>query len=239
MKTLRHFLIVMSMLAFGASEAEAQRAGSRIGRDAQPGNAEDAELALGIMARCVVARRPDLVSTWMVTLPGTREERELVRAQADDLSACMDSNELVLDGRTLSFQPRTLRRPVALAYAERKVSEAPEQSPASATTDPWFMTRLASLPQDASVDRMSLGIQDFGHCVVVNAWSDARALFRASAGSEEEAATVRRLTPALGPCLTEGATINITRRNLRLLLAEPFYHVLTATPSGGAVAAQR
>lgn len=49
---------------------------------------------------------------------------------------------------------------------------------------------------------------------------------------------MRRLTPALGPCLTEGVNITTTHRNLRLLLAEPFYHLMTATPSGAAASSR-
>jgi len=210
----------------------AQPTGSRIGRTAQNGNVDDAELALEIMARCVASRRPDLVRRWMALLPGTAEERQLVLSQVDDLGLCTESNELVLAGHEIRFQPRLLRRPLALAVVRRRLAQTPAVAPVGQDAEPWFSSRIAGLGPDAALDRGSLATQDFGHCVVLHAWPDARALFAAALDSAEEASVVQRLTPVLGPCLSEGVTINITRRNLRLILAEPFYHLIE--PAGAA-----
>jgi hypothetical protein len=210
----------------------AQPTGSRIGRTAQSGNVDDAELTLDIMARCVASRRPDLARRWLAMLPGTPEERQLILSQVDDLGLCMASNELVTAGFDIRFQPRLLRRPLALAVVRRRLAQTPATAPVGLDAEPWFVSRIAGLAPSAALDRGSLIIQDFGHCVVLRAWPDARALFAAAPDSAEEATVVRRLTPVLGPCLSEGVTINITRRNLRLVLAEPFYHLIE--PAGRA-----
>lgn len=219
-----------------AGEAAAQRTGSRLGRTAQVGNVDDAELAMAIMARCVVARRPHLVRQWFALLPGTPEESQLLRSQTEDLSLCLESDRLVLDGHSIRFQSRAFRRPVALAFVERRLSEAPREAPLQAAAEPWFMARIARLAPAAPLDRGSLVVQDFGHCVALRAWQDTRALFATATDSAEEAAAVRRLMPVLGPCLSEGVTINITRRNLRLMLAEPFYHLMIVAREGATAA---
>jgi hypothetical protein len=90
---------------------------------------------------------------------------------------------------------------------------------------------MAAVGAQTRVDRGSLAVQDFGHCVALRAWADTRALFATEANSPAESAAVRRLTPVLGPCLTEGANIRVTHRNLRLILAEPFYHIMASAPA--------
>lgn len=206
----------------------AQPTGSRLGRTAQSGNVDDAELALDIMARCVANRRPDLARRWLNTLPGVPEERELIARQVEDLSLCLESNELITAGLEIRFRVRLLRRPLALALVRQGIAQTPAAAPVSQDTEPWFLSRITGLAPDAPLDRSSLIIQDFGHCVALHAWPDTRALFAAAPDTSEEAAVVQRLTPVLGPCLAEGVTINITRRNLRLILAEPFYHLIIA-----------
>ena len=224
-------VLALGLLLFGAAEeASSQRTGSRVGRDAQSGNVEDAELALSMMAQCVAARRGALVRRWLATLPGSEEERQLLNRQVEDLSLCMESNKLVLDGMELAFKPRSLRRPVALAMVERRLPQVSVQAPVAPGTEPWFVPRLANVTAATPLDRASLVLQDFGHCVALSAWQDVRSLFAAKLESAEEAAAVRRLTPALGPCLSDGVTINITRKNMRLILAEPFYHLSTISP---------
>jgi hypothetical protein len=218
------------MLFSAAEDASSQRTGSRIGRDAQSGNVEDAELAMNIMAKCVATRRSDLARKWLATLPGSEEERTLLNSQTEDLGLCMDSNKLVMDGMEMAFRPRTLRRPVALAMVERRLAQLPVQAPVPPGTEPWFVQRLDKVTAATPLDRGSLILQDFGHCVSLSAWQDVRSLFAAKLASPEEAAAVRRLTPALGPCLAEGVTVNITRKNMRLILAEPFYHLSTTSP---------
>lgn len=235
---MRGTAAVLLLLSLPIVEAAAQRTGTRTGRTARVGNAEDADLATLLMARCIAARRPDFVQRWLTTLPGTGEKREQVNGELDDMANCLDDDRLVMDGRTLRFERRTLRRPVALAMVERRLARAPATAPVPPDSDPWFAPLVTSMSARTPLDRGSLAVQVFGHCVALTAWADTRALFMTRAHSDAESAAVRRLTPALGPCLTEGVNITITHRNLRLLLAEPFYHLMAATPSGARTAGQ-
>lgn len=230
--TLHRFkaaLVASLILLLCATEAVAQRTGTRIGRTAQAGNVADAELAMSILARCVANRRQSLLQAWFATLPGSREETALLQRQTDDMSLCLDDDRLVMDSRALRFQPASLRRPVALALVESGISRAPEEAPIDRGAEPWFVAPFEALAEGSQVDRGALVLQDFGHCVVLAAWRDARGLFMTRSGSTEENAAVQRLMPSLGPCLAEGVTINVTRRNLRLILAEPFHQIVTAS----------
>jgi hypothetical protein len=228
--TLWRAIPVALMFLLTVNEAVAQPTGSRFGRSAQAGNVDDAELAMALMARCIADRRPELVRRWLALLPGTREELALLRHDAPDFSFCLEDRNLIMDGRSLRFQPRAARRPVALAVLERRLSQAPAEAPLPADAEPWFVAPMAAMSAQMRLDRGSLVVQDFGHCVALRAWADTRALFATQANSAAESAAVRRLTPALGPCLTEGTNIRITHRNLRLILAEPFYHLMGAPP---------
>lgn len=101
--TLRAIAVLLTLL-LAAAEAAAQRTGSRMGRTAEVGNTDDAELALALIARCVAARRPDLVRRWLAILPGTREELDLINREREDLGLCLE------DART---RTRSRRRCVA------------------------------------------------------------------------------------------------------------------------------
>lgn len=227
-KTLRRVLGSLFALALVTEPAAAQRTGSRIGATAQPGNPEHARLAADLLARCIATRRPDLVERWMRLLPGSAEETATVRRERNDLSACLDDDRLVMDGRELAFNARQMRPRVALAVAKRVVGSAPQNSPLAPTAEPWFMPQLNALPPGAAVDRTALGVQDFGHCVVVNAWGPARALLAAEPGSPAEGTALAAIRPALGPCLSEGVQIELTPFSLRGFLAEPFLHAVRA-----------
>lgn len=226
--TLWRPIAVLAALLPVAGAAAAQPTGSRVGRSAQAGNVDDAELAMGLMARCIADRRSELVRRWLALLPGTREEVALLRRESPDFSICLQDRNLDMAGRSLRFQPRAARRPVALAVVEHRLAQAPAEAPLPPEADPWFVAPLAAMSAQMQVDRGSLAVQDFGHCVALRAWADTRALFATESGSPAESAAVRRLTPALGPCLTEGVNIRVTHRNLRLILAEPFYQLMIA-----------
>jgi hypothetical protein len=223
-------LAVAALLLGAAGPAAAQRTGSRIGRDAEIGSAQDAASLIQTVANCLADRRRDFVRRWFARLPGTPDEFALVQKEEGDLAICMESDQLISDGRELSFTPRSLRLPTARAMVARMVAAAPPQSPMAPDSDPWFLPLLSGLPAGAEVDRSGLGFQDFGHCVATRSWPATLALLASRPDSAEQAAAVRRLMPVLGPCLTEDIKITITPANLRDVLAEPVYHILTAAP---------
>jgi hypothetical protein len=214
--------------------AEAQRTGSRIGKDAGP---RDAAAVMQMMADCIAGRRPELVRRWFQLLPGSAEEGALLRSETDDMSLCLDSDRLVMDGKALSFRQQALRLPVAQATLRLAMRSAPAESPAGADSDPWFMAQLRALPKNASMDRPYLSWLDFGHCVAVHDWADSLALLQSAPDSPAERAAVKKLVPVLGPCITQNSRLVLTPANLREGLTEPVVHLIKGWTSAGSVTA--
>ncbi|HEV2817505.1 MAG TPA: hypothetical protein VGW40_09845 [Allosphingosinicella sp.] len=227
------FAAAALVLAGAAPEAAAQRTGTRMGRNAM-NTQRDAYTLLGIIGECLAQRRPELVRRWLNMLPGSREELALLDAQEGDFDVCASDDQFILGGgRELLYTPRRLRVPAALATVRRSIGRAPERSPLPADSDPWFVPALNALPSGSTIDRGSLLAQEFGHCVAVTDWANARALLAAREGSSQEGGAFEALRPVLAGCVPQGLRLEITPKALREYLAEPFYHVMTAAPGAG------
>jgi hypothetical protein len=220
---LAAFLILSCVAPSGA---DAQRTGSRMGRNAVNGE-RDAHTLIAIIGTCLAQRRPGLVQRWFNLLPGSREEAALLDAQEDDMGLCMNDDQLIVgDDRQLTYTPRRLRVAAALAMVRRNVSDAPAQSPLPRDSDPWFAAQLAALGSGSTIDRGAILGQEFGHCIAVTDWASSRALLAAREGSRDERAAFQALAPILGNCLPQGLQIEADAKGVREFLAEPFYHLM-------------
>ncbi len=223
-------VIIMAGVAAlaSASPAPAQWTGSRIGKNAE---VKDVGKLTEILAECVVKRRPKMVRSWFGELPGTDAEANFIKRQEGDLDICLDDRELVFAGdREMVYTPRSLRYPVALAFARKSLREF-EATPNGLNPDgpAWFAARFAAMPTGTKVDTRSLALHDFGHCVASVNWQGARALVLSEPGLTEERAAVDTLKPSLSPCLDHKAQIKLTPQNLRVALAEPMAQILMAS----------
>jgi hypothetical protein len=225
MKAARYLPACAAAIAavLAAAPAEAQRTGSRIGRDA---TASDAGAAMQLVAECLVERRPELVKRLFRTLPGSTEESSMLSRQEGDLGICMEDPQLVLDGKQLRFKGRAIRTPLAKALIRKMLPSASAVGPAAPGSDPWFLAPYSALPPKAAVSRQHLNLLDFGHCVATTNWPATRAFLMAAPASAEESTAVKKLVPVLGPCLLEGMTVQLTSSVLRDALAEPVYQIL-------------
>jgi hypothetical protein len=215
------------------SPAEAQRTGTRVGKNA---GTADMPKAMRIMAECTVDRRAPMVRSWFDTLPGSAEENRIFTKALDDLGLCFDHEMLVVDGKAIEVKVGMVRFPLALAMARRQL-RLNSAVPAVAKDIPWFAPMLAGLEKNAKVDRVALGLQDFGHCVAASDWANARALVLSEEGSPEQKRAVAALMPILGPCLQSEVQIKLTPANLRIAVAEPMVHMLAS--SSGLTTASR
>lgn len=211
-----------------ASPAAAQRTGSRMGKNA---TADDLPKAMRIMADCIAGKRNNMLRQFFGTLPGSAEESRIIDGELGDLGLCLEDRMLVLDGKQVVVTPRMIRFPFALAKARRDL-RATAIAPAMNKDQAWFAAQLATLDKSAPVDRVALGLQDFGHCVAATDWVNARALVLSEEGSAEQKAAVAALTPVLGPCLPSDVQIKLNAANLRSALAEPMVHALQSGTSG-------
>ncbi len=221
--------VVSSFVVFALQPSQAQRAGTRIGRDA---NKNDGITALRMIAECYYDRSPKSVRTWLDMVPGQDGERELLKRDVDTLSPCLDSDRVVFDGKKVGFQPRSLRGPLGAVMARRLLLQSPNPTAPASGSTPWFYERLAKMPPEAPRDAGSLASMEFGHCVASERWTSSLALIRSVDGSPEEKAAVADLVPVLNGCLPSGIEIKITKRNLRDMIGEPVYHLLLAGPQG-------
>jgi hypothetical protein len=207
-----------------AAPASAQWTGSRIGRDANEG---DVAAALQKAADCMVQRQPAKVEGWLATLPGTREESAHIDKMTEDAATCLGSDRhLVLAGKEVTFSPRTMRQLLAVAMANRALRASPATPALDPDGQPWFAEALGLLPPGTRLDVQALAMGDFGHCVAVRDWAGSRALLLSAPGSSDERAALKKLTPSLGPCLTEDSKLTLTAGNIRAILAEPVYHLV-------------
>ena len=213
--------------------AFAQTTGTRMNRDA---TRSDGALAIEVIADCALDRQPGKVRKWLDALPGSTEERKAISALTEDLGTCLGSNQqVVFAGKAVKFHPRALRRPLAAAVALRELRNSGEAGSPNIAADPWFVAKLAGLPTGERIDRPTLIIQDFGHCVAQQRWPATRSFLLSAPGSAEEKAAMQALRPVLPSCLSEGLTLSLQPDNLRVVLAEPVYHIL-ADGRVGAVA---
>ncbi len=216
-----------------AAPAQAQHTGTRLGKNIEK---PDIPKAMQIMADCTIKRREPLVRSWFNTLPGSVEEDRIFDRELGDLGLCLDDRLLVVDGKTLEVTASMVRGPLALAFARRELRPNPA-APAASKDVPWFTPKLAVLAENAPVDRVMLGLYDFGHCVAVTDWPNARNLVLSAEGSAEQKEAVSALMPALSPCLQNDIELKLTPANLRRALAEPMVHMLAS--AAGSVTAAR
>lgn len=218
-------VFLSALLVLANSAAVAQRTGSRLGREA---SLKDAVTAMRMIAECFYDREPKDTHLWLDTLPGDPRETKLLQRDAANLTPCLDSDKIVFDGKAVSMKPAVLRRSVGAAMARRVLMTSPHPAAPAPDTRPWFAEALAKLPAGAAVNRSSLAIQEFGHCVAIARWDDSVALIKSNDDSTDEKAAVARIVPVLSGCLDAGDTIHVTARNLREIVGEPVYHLLQA-----------
>ena len=214
--------------------AQAQWTGTRMGHTANTGT-KDVNAVIALIAQCVTKDRPGLVHEWLNILPGTPEEERYFDGHIEDLERCLQDNRLVVANRELVVRPSHLRGPIAIVAARRLIERSPGSFIPAKDSPPWFEAAYKARPAGSSVNGSMLALQDFGHCVAVNNWAGTRALLLSKPDSRQQRDAVTAITPSLGPCLTNAATVSLTPANLRAALSEPVYHILdsgSAAPAG-------
>ncbi len=120
-------------------------------------------------------------------------------------------------GVQLRFSPGALRQWLLQeAYLDRN-----EDGPA--WVQPGFDAAPRVYPLSAQRPEVRMAME-FADCVVATDPFTADYFFRTTAGSAEEQAAVQQLSPALGPCLPEGAQVQLQLPDLRLWLGEALWH---------------
>jgi hypothetical protein len=92
-----------------------------------------------------------------------------------------------------------------------------------AWVQPGFDAAPRVYPLSAERPEVKMAME-FADCVVATDPFTADYFFRTAAGSAQERAAVEQLSPALGPCLPEGAEVELQLPDLRLWLGEALWH---------------
>ena len=183
--------------------------------------AKDIPAARLAVANCIALARPRQMASWLATLPGSAEDKQIVKKM--NLDSCYGSRLLNVDGTELTINATYFRNLVATSMVNRAFAKLPA-SPAPIGETRWFDSKLAALPDDAPVDRAALQLDDFAECVAEKKWTATLALVGSKAGSREEASAIADLADVLGPC-SSSKTLRLDRPSLRALLGNAVYHM--------------
>jgi len=187
-----------------------------------------AEPKLGrIAAECTVEQDHGNVPALLRTLPGSPEESRAAHKLAEIFAAC--GAELNIS--TASQGLYNGRADLAAAAAAHALGRQAPSFPAALS--PWYKSAIASRAAGYGYDPVSLGMQEFGTCVVGAAGDASARLVRSAAGSAEEREAIGAIKPVLAGCVAQGKPIHMTLDQLRLLVAEPLYHIIADGPSAG------
>jgi len=171
-------------------------------------------------AECVVDNAGVAVSKLLDTVPGSPAEVQASKAVLAYWGGCNDN---VVASGSLAWRERA-----ALADAALKAKLARRKPDLTAASDKgWSLPLVSGSVAGSDYDATSVGMRQFGDCVVRKEPQAALDLVRSPVGSKEENAAIAALSPSLSGCITAGQNVRLKRDNLRLLLAEPLYHVIT------------
>lgn len=169
------------------------------------------------IAECVVDNDIRDVRTLLNTLPGSPEERRVGARIMVFYGGCNDNK--VVTGQ-IAWRERA---EIANAALLSRLDGA--RFDPALPRDGWKLAMASGKSAGADYDAGSVSMRQFGDCVVAIAPAAALRLARSPRDSGEEASSVAALSPTLGDCIASGQNFKLKRADLRLILAEPLYHM--------------
>jgi hypothetical protein len=170
-------------------------------------------------AECVVDNDIRDVRALLKTVPGSPSETEATSKILAYYGGCSDNK--VVTG-TFSWRERAEIAKAALAPMLRK---APDVA-AAVGRDGWALAMPASA-KPADYAAVTVGVRMMGDCLVRANPQGSLALLRSDPGSADEASAINGLSGNIAACVPAGQTLKLKRTDLRLVVAEPLYHMLS------------
>ena len=170
------------------------------------------------VAECVVDNDIREVRLLLNTLPGSPEERRIGAKVMAFYGGCNDNK--IVAGR-LAWRERAEIANAALMW---RLARSPFD-PAATPRNGWKLAvsgKVAGTDYDAG----SASMRQFGDCIVAIDPAAALRLARSSPNGSDEAAAIKILAPTLNDCLAPGVNFKLKRADLRLVVAEPLYHLI-------------
>ena len=183
-------------------------------------------------AECVVEQGPAVVKTLLQTLPGSDEEVRAAERLAKLYTAC-SGDKFALGISKYSHglyngRPEMAAAAAAVALDGRRIDPSRLSG-----VQAWYASAVSAKGQVRRYDAVSLGMQEFGTCVIKAAPDASVRLVRSRAGSADERQARLAITPVLAGCVVQGKPVSMKIDHLRLMIAEPLYHAIVDGPVAG------
>ena len=172
------------------------------------------------VATCVVDNDMTDVRALLRTVPGSQAEARATKKVLVFYGGCND-NKVMAGGFAWRERAET-----AEAAAVSLLSRSQPDIAAAAGQGDWAFA-LPKGVQPAGYDSSNVGMRMLGDCVLRANPQGTLALLRADRGSAAETAAIAGLSGNFASCLTAGQTFKLKRQDLRLVVAEPLYHLLS------------
>jgi hypothetical protein len=218
-------VMITIVIGLAAPASAFQVAGSRLNKHAGSGDAQE---AMEMWAECAANIEGNWAQQLLSALPTSEAESAIWDKHFGYNDRCLTSDRLIMDNKQLRFTSTSGRGEIARYLARREVR--PNRQPAKGAAMAWLSDGIAALPKEAKYDRSVLIAHQFALCVADAYWPETRAFVLAKPDSSAEKAALAALSPKLGDCMPPGATLNLTKPLLRVLIDEAAYHAVSYKP---------
>ena len=173
------------------------------------------------IAECVVDNDKGDVRALLKAVPGSPAETRATQKVLVFYGGCNDNRQAA---GSFAWQERAEIAEAALAGLID--GKSPNVATAAGQTG-WALTLPAGARQAVDYDSVKVGMRMLGDCIVRANPEGSLALVRTDRGSAAEAAATGGLSGNLAACLPAGQKLTLKRQDLRLVVAEPLYQMLS------------
>jgi hypothetical protein len=172
------------------------------------------------IAACVVDNDPGGVRILLRTTPGSPAESAAAGPVMQYYGGCNDNKAV---NGAIAWRERA---EIANAALVKRIGKKSSDVVAAAAQPGWAFTLGNGLVAGSDYNSAAVGMRMLGDCIVRAAPQASVDLARSDAGSAAESAAIGQLSAVLAPCIPAGQNMRVKRADLRLIVAEPLYHLL-------------
>lgn len=172
-------------------------------------------------ALCMQRRLGEFVKTWLALVPGSAEERKLVRRTEPGFSLCFMSFP---NAYSSVYQHASIRKVLVRELLRPALASLPEQPPAGLAKADWYRIENVEDPGAAP----ALIANALGFCLARTDWPATRAFVRAEPGSPEAKAGLARLVPHIAGCIPAGQKLTLDGDRLHTIMTETVFHAVSS-----------
>lgn len=173
------------------------------------------------IAECVVDNDKGDVRALLKAVPGSPAEARATQKVLVFYGGCNDNKQAAGD---FAWQERAQIAEAALTGMIG--SKTPDVATAAGQAG-WALVLPSGARASVDYDAVKVGMRMLGDCIVRANPQGALALIRTDRGSAAEAAATGGLSGNLAACLPAGQKLTLKRQDLRLVVAEPLYQMLS------------